>query len=216
LPLYFRKMSGSPMLKRLTRSRLSLFAVAALAIGTMSVPGFAADETATVGKTAPDFTLQDTNGKAHELSKLRGKFVVLEWFNDGCPFVKKHYSSDNMQKLQKEYTGKGVVWYSINSSAASKQGNHTTAEYNKILSDWKAEPTALLLDHDGKVGHLYGAKTTGKLVYAGAIDDTPSTDASDIPKSKNYVREALDEALQGKTVKVATTKSYGCSVKYAN
>jgi len=215
----------SPMLKQLTRSRLSLFAVAALAIGTLSAPGFAADEPATVGKTAPDFTLQDTNGTAHELSKLRGKFVVLEWFNDGCPFVKKHYNSNNMQKLQKEYTGKGVVWYSINSSAASKQGNHTAAEYNKILSDWKAEPTALLLDHDGKVGHLYGAKTTpdmyvidktGKLVYAGAIDDTPSVDPSDIPKSKNYVREALDEALQGKTVKVATTKSYGCSVKYAN
>ena len=207
------------------RSRMSLLAVVSTAIASLSLPAFAADEVAAVGKTAPDFTLQDTNGKTHELSKLRGKFVVLEWFNEGCPFVKKHYTSDNMQKLQKEYTSKGVVWYSINSSAANKQGNHTAAEYNKILSDWKAEPTALLLDHDGKVGHLYGAKTTpdmfvidktGKLVYAGAIDDTPSVEASDIPKSKNYVRQALDEALQGKTVKVATTKSYGCSVKYAN
>lgn len=214
------------MLKQLSsRSRLALLSVASLAIGAMSAPAFAADETAIVGKTAPDFTLQDTNGKAHELSKLRGKFVVLEWFNDGCPFVKKHYNSNNMQKLQKEFTSKGVVWYSINSSATGKQGNHAPAEYNKILSDWKAEPTALLLDPDGKVGHLYNAKTTpdmyiidktGKLVYAGAIDDTPSTDAADIPKSKNYVKEALDEALKGKEVKVATTKSYGCSVKYAN
>jgi peroxiredoxin len=221
IDLCISETTVSPMLNHLSiKSRMSLIAVVSAAIGSLSVPAFAADESAAVGKTAPDFTLQDTNGKTHELSKLRGKFVVLEWFNDGCPFVKKHYTSDNMQKLQKEYTGKGVVWYSINSSASSKQGNHTAAEYNKILSDWKAAPTALLLDHDGKVGHLYGAKTTpdkaGKLVYAGAIDDTPSVEASDIPKSKNYVREALDEALQGKSVKVATTKSYGCSVKYAN
>lgn len=208
-----------------TRSRLTVLSVAAMAAGALCLPSQATEETATVGKTAPDFTLQDTNGKAHQLSKLRGKFVVLEWFNDGCPFVKKHYTSNNMQNLQKEFTGKGVVWYSINSSASGKQGNHSPAEYNKILSDWKATPTALLIDSDGKVGHLYNAKTTpdmfvidkaGKLVYAGAIDDTPSTDAADIAKSKNYVREALDEAISGKDVKVATTKSYGCSVKYAN
>ncbi len=218
--------NGVAMLKHLSLTRLALFAVTSLTIGSMSGSAFAADDSvATVGKPAPDFTLQDTNGKTHELSKLRGKFVVLEWFNDGCPFVKKHYTSDNMQKLEKEYIAKGVVWYSINSSASGKQGNHTAAEYNKILSDWKAEPTALLLDHDGKVGRLYGAKTTpdmyvvdkkGKLVYAGAIDDTPGTDPAEIAKSKNYVREALDEALQGKSVSVATTKSYGCSVKYAN
>lgn len=214
------------MLKNLSlRSRLLMFSFVSMTVSSPFAPCFAADETATVGKTAPDFTLQDTNGKAHQLSKLRGKFVVLEWFNDGCPFVKKHYTSNNMQKLQRDFTGKGVVWYTINSSAAGKQGSHTSAEYNKILAEWKAEPTALLLDADGKVGHLYNAKTTpdmyvvdktGKLIYAGAIDDTPSIDAADIPKSKNYVREALDQALSGKEVKVATTKSYGCSVKYAN
>jgi peroxiredoxin len=213
-----------PMLKPLSLSRIAIFAVASLAFGSFSGPAFAAGDVATVGKTAPDFTLQDTNGKAHELSTLRGKFVVLEWFNEGCPFVQKHYKSDNMQKLQKEYTGKGVVWYTINSSATNKQGNHTAAEYNKTLSDWKASPTAFLIDHDGKVGRLYGAKTTpdmyvidkkGTLVYAGAIDDHPGTEISEIATSKNYVREALDEAMQGKTVKVASTKSYGCAVKYA-
>lgn len=210
--------------------RLAFLAVTSLAISSFAVGhvgcALAADEPVTaVGKCAPDFTLQDTNGKTHALSKLRGKFVVLEWFNDGCPFVKKHYNSNNMQKLEKEYTAKGVVWYSINSSAAGKQGNHAAAEYNKILADWKAEPTALLLDHDGKVGRLYGAKTTpdmfvvdkkGNLIYAGAIDDTPGTDVAEIAKAKNYVKEALDEAMSGKTVKVAATKSYGCSVKYAN
>lgn len=210
------------MFKSLSKT---LFVSAAVSLLSASSAAFAEGEVATVGKTAPDFTLQDTNGKAHELSKLRGKFVVLEWFNDGCPFVKKHYTSNNMQKLQKDAIAKGVVWYAINSSAEGKQGCHTPAEYNKILSDWKSEPTALLVDRDGKVGKLYGAKTTpdmylidktGKLVYAGAIDDTPSVDAADIAKSKNYIKDALDEALSGKPVKVATTKSYGCSVKYAN
>jgi len=184
------------------------------------------DESAVVGKTAPDFTLRDTNGQTHQLSRLIGKFVVLEWwFNDGCPFVRKHYNSNNMQSLQKEFTGKGVVWYTISSAGDGKQGSHTLAEYNKILAQLSAQPTALLLDPDGKVGHLYQAKTTpdryvidktGKLIYAGAIDDTPSSETDDIPKSTNYVRAALAEALSGKKVTVATTKPYGCSVKYAN
>ncbi|MBS2003773.1 MAG: thioredoxin family protein, partial [Cyanobacteria bacterium SZAS LIN-5] len=183
------------------------------------------DESAVVGKTAPDFTLRDTKGQTHQLSRLIGKFVVLEWFNDGCPFVRKHYKSNNMQSLQKEFTGKGVVWYTISSAGDGKQGSHTPAEYNKILSQLSAQPTALLLDPDGKVGHLYQAKTTpdmyvidktGKLIYAGAIDDTPSSETDDIPKSTNYVRAALAEALSGKKVTVATTKPYGCSVKYAN
>ncbi|HEY9733784.1 MAG TPA: thioredoxin family protein [Drouetiella sp.] len=210
------------MYKQFSFKNMALVAVAAVSAGIMSVPAFADAE---VGKTAPDFTLQDSSGKAHELSKLRGKTVVLEWFNEECPFVQKHYKSDNMQKLQKEFTGKGVVWYTINSSADGKPGNHKGPEYDKILNDWKAAPTAFLLDHDGKVGKMYGAKTTpdmfvidkkGTLVYAGAIDDHASPDQSDIAKSKNYVKEALDEVLEGKQVKVAATKSYGCSVKYAN
>jgi peroxiredoxin len=183
-------------------------------------------DAAIVGKPAPDFSLTDSNGETHKLSDYRGKegkFVVLEWFNDGCPFVKKHYDSGNMQKLQKAYTRKGVIWFTINSSAPGKQGNHSPEEFNAIIKEKDAAPTALLIDSDGKVGRLYGAKTTpdmfvinkeGILVYSGAIDDQPDTDKDSIPKAKNYVKEALDEALAGKQIKVAITKSYGCSVKY--
>ena len=205
---------------------IALISLSSCAVGFVS-PSVAASvnelQSPAVGKPAPDFTLTDTHGKTHALSESKGKYVVLEWFNEGCPFVKKHYDSNNMQTLQKEYTGKGVVWFTINSSAAGKQGNHTASEYNKILADKKAASTALLMDHDGQVGKLYGAKTTpdmyivdkkGILIYSGAIDDTRSTDAADIPKSKNYVKEALDAALADKAVTVATTKPYGCSVKY--
>jgi peroxiredoxin len=178
-----------------------------------------------IGQAAPDFSLSDTKGKTHELSSYKGKYVVLEWFNDGCPFVKKHYGSKNMQNLQKEYTKKGVVWLTINSSAEGKQGFHQPAEYDKLIADEDAHPTALLLDHDGKVGHIYGAKTTpdmfvinkkGVLVYSGAIDSIASADTSDIAKATNYVKQTLDDELSGKDVKVATTKSYGCPVKYAD
>ena len=192
-------------------------------VPAMADPDAAMQSSAEVGKKAPSFSLTDTNGKTHKLADYKGKFVVLEWFNEGCPFVKKHYNSKNMQNLQKEYVGKGVVWLTINSSAPGKQGNHTPEEYNKVEKDWGAEPTAFLIDTDGKVGHLYGAKTTpdmyvidkkGMLVYSGAIDDTPGTDASEIPQAKNYVKTALDEAMAGKEVKLASTRSYGCSVKY--
>jgi peroxiredoxin len=178
---------------------------------------------AEVGKKAPDFALSDIDGKSVTLSKLQGKFVVLEWFNDGCPFVKKHYNSGNMQGLQKEYGKKGVVWLSICSSAPGKQGNHANDEFKKILKDWKAEPAYLLVDAEGTVGRLYGAKTTpdmfvigkdGSLVYAGAIDDQPVPDPESIKKARNYVREALDQAMSGKDVATKVTKSYGCSVKY--
>lgn len=214
-----------------TAGLASLLSLTALAISPMSlVLPVAAAETmaqadALVGKKAPEFSLKDINGKTHKLADFKGKIIVLEWFNDGCPFVKKHYTSDNMQKLQREFTGRGVVWLSINSSAEGKQGAHTPEEYKKVLSEWKAAPTALLLDRDGHVGRLYGAKTTpdmyvinkeGVLVYEGAIDSKPSADAADIPGSKNYVKEALDELMQGKKVTVASEKSYGCSVKYAD
>ena len=174
------------------------------------------------GQAAPNFTLTDSNGQKHSLSDYKGKFVVLEWFNPDCPFVKKHYSG-NMQLLQKEYTSHGVIWLSINSSAPGKQGSYTPQGFNKFMTEKAASPTAVLLDTDGKVGHLYAAKTTpqmfvidpqGVLIYQGAIDDIPSTNVEDMTKAKNYVREALDSAIYGKPVVVNTTKSYGCSVKY--
>lgn len=174
-------------------------------------------------QAAPNFTLTDTNGQKHSLSDYKGKYVVLEWFNPECPFVKKHYKGGNMQILQKEYTARGVVWLVINSSARGKQGSFTPQGFNKFMTDKSASPSAVLLDTDGKVGHLYGAKTTpqmfvvnpqGVLIYQGAIDDVPSTDAADVARAKNYVRAAIDAAMEGKPVSVATTKSYGCSVKY--
>ena len=175
------------------------------------------------GETAPGFTLTDTHGQAHKLSDYKGKFVVLEWVNYGCPFVKKHYDSGHMQGLQKEYTGKGVEWFSINSSAPGKQGNFAPDEWNKLIEEKKVASSAVLLDENGTVGKLYGAKTTphmfivnpdGQLIYQGAIDDRPSTDKADIARAKNYVKAALDEAMAGKTVSQPTTVSYGCGVKY--
>lgn len=178
---------------------------------------------AEIGKAAPQFSLNDTKGKTVDLSKLAGKVVVLEWFNHGCPFVKKHYDSNNMQTLQKDYTGKGVVWLSICSSAKGKQGNATAQKHDEDAKAAKASATHILIDEDGKVGKLYGAKTTphmfvidkkGVLVYAGAIDDKPGTDVEEIKGAKNYVKAALDEVLKNKPVSVASTKAYGCSVKY--
>lgn len=177
----------------------------------------------TPGNTAPDFTLPDADGKNCKLADLRGKFVVLEWFNDGCPFVKKHYDSENMQKLQKTYTKKGVTWLSVVSSAPGKQGYHSGKELKAIMRERNASPSAVLIDEDGQVGRLYGAKTTPQmfvinprriLVYAGAIDDKPDTDAGSIGKAKNYLKEALDKSLAGKEVAISSTKPYGCSVKY--
>ena len=175
------------------------------------------------GHTAPNFTLTDTNGRQHSLSDYKGKFVVLEWFEPDCPFVKKHYNSGNMPNLQKQYTSKGVVWLSIDSSAPGEQGNYPPQILKKFMADKGGYPTAVFADADGKVGHLYGAQTTphmfiidpqGILIYQGAIDDTPSPDIEDLKTAKNYVSAALDAAMNGKTVAVNTTKSYGCSVKY--
>jgi peroxiredoxin len=179
---------------------------------------------AIVGQQAPDFSLTDIDGKTVKLSDFKGKLVVLEWFNDECPFVQKHYKTDNMQKLQRDYTAKGVVWLTICSSGKGKPGNHTDDEYKKLLSQWKAQPTHFLVDADGQVGKLYGAKSTpdmfvvgqkGDLAYSGAIDDKPTPDADSVASAKNYVREALDSTLAGKSIATRSTKSYGCSVKYA-
>ena len=178
---------------------------------------------ATVGEKAPGFTLKDSQGRTHTLDGLKGKYVVLEWVNYDCPFVGKHYGSGNMPSLQKTYTAKGVVWLSVNSSAPGKQGHFSPAEIAAKATERKAAFTAYLVDGDGAVGRAYGAKTTphmfvidpaGTVVYAGGIDDTPSTDQADVQTAKNYVRQALDEALAGKAVTVATSAAYGCPVKY--
>lgn len=182
-----------------------------------------AAESPRVGAAAPAFSVADTKGKTHTLADYTGKWVVLEWFNPECPFVKKHYGSGNMQKLQQEYAGKGVIWLSVDSSAAGKEGNLTPEAAGKIISDWNISSTALLLDTDGKTGQAYGAKNTphmfvinpeGKIVYEGAIDSKPTANPADIGTATNYVKAALDEAMAGKPVSTATTKPYGCSVKY--
>ena len=176
-----------------------------------------------VGSAAPDFSLTDAKGKTHSLSQYKGKYVVLEWFNPECPFVKKHYGSGNMQKLQDEYTGKGVVWFSIDSSAPGSEGNLSPEQAEKVTTTWKTKHTALLLDPEGKAGRAYGAKNTpnmvvinpeGKLIYEGAIDSKATPNPTDIPSSTNYVKVALDESLAGKPVTTANTRPYGCSVKY--
>ena len=176
-----------------------------------------------VGSSAPDFSLTDAKGKPHSLSAYKGKYVVLEWFNPECPFVKKHYGSGNMQKLQEEYTGRGVVWLTIDSSAPGTEGNLTPEQAQKKMTEWKTRQTALLLDPEGKAGRAYGAKNTpdmiiinpeGKIVYEGAIDSKATPYPSDIPNSTNYVKIALDESMAGKPVSTSSTKPYGCSVKY--
>lgn len=175
------------------------------------------------GAMAPDFTLSDAAGKSHTLSSYKGKWVVLEWVNYDCPFVKKHYGSGNMQMLQKAALDKGAVWLSINSSAPGKQGHFEGAALAKRIAEAKAVPAAYLIDADGKVGMEYKAKTTptmfvinpeGKVVYAGAIDDKASTDQEDVATARNYVTAALDAGMAGKVVQIASTQSYGCGVKY--
>jgi len=200
------------------RSVLSLAFAAALATT-------AANAAPKINEPAPDFTLQDTSGKAHSLAELKGKTVVLEWLNHGCPFVRKHYDSGNMQKLQKEVTGKGVVWLSIVSSAPGKQGHYAAEKQGALAKEKGSNATAVLLDEPGKVGRLYDARTTphlfvidskGVLQYAGAIDSVPSADKDDIARAEPYVSEAVDAVLAGKTPKTQVTKSYGCSVKYGD
>jgi peroxiredoxin len=200
------------------KTKLLLTALTCLASTSL----FAADSPA-VGSAAPDFSVTDSKGKTHSVSQYKGKTVVLEWFNPECPFVKKHYGSGNMQKLQDEFAGKGVVWLTIDSSAAGKEGNLTPEQAEKQITEWKMKSTALVLDPDGKAGQTYGAKNTphmfiinpaGKLIYAGAIDSKASPNPADIPSSTNYVKAALDESMAGKPVTTASTKPYGCSVKY--
>ena len=187
---------------------------AALALPALSVP---------VGSAAPDFSLRTLEGKPVKLSDYQGKYVVLEWVNPGCPFVQKHYDSGNMPGLQSKYDVKDTVWLSINSTNTGHQDYMSPDKLKSYLGAKKASPDAYMMDVDGKVGIEYAAKTTphmyvinpaGMLVYAGAIDDKPSTDEEDVKTAKNFVLTALDEAMAGKPVTASSTQPYGCSVKY--
>lgn len=185
----------------------------------LSLSAFAVES----GKPAPNFTLSSASGKTINLADYKDKVVVLEWLNHGCPFVRKHYDSNNMQSLQKSWTDKGVVWFSVVSSAPGKQGHVDAAGAQKEQAQYKSAATEILLDPKGDVGRVYEAKTTphmfvinkGILTYQGAIDDKASTDQADIKGARNYVNDALGAVVNGQKMKFAeTTKAYGCGVKY--
>ena len=201
---------------------IRLVAPLAISLASFFVADYAHSTTA-VGQKAPDFTLTDTAGKTLRLSDYKGKHVVLEWNNPGCPFVRKHYDSANMQALQKEAAAKGVVWLAINSTETGHPDYLAAPKLSQWMVQQKAAPTATLMDESGSVGKSYGARTTphmymvapdGTLIYAGGIDSIPSARTDDIKTATNYVRLGLNEALAGKPLSQATTRPYGCSVKY--
>lgn len=184
---------------------------------------FTATAQVSIDQPAPDFTGVDSNGNKQTLSQYKGKTVVLEWTNHQCPYVRKHYESNNMQTLQKEATGAGIVWLSIISSAPGKQGHVSASEANSLTRSRNASPSAVILDPKGEIGRLYGAKTTphmfiidpsGNLVYMGGIDSIPSSNRADIAAATNYVKAALDSLAEGKPIVDNVTRPYGCSVKY--
>lgn len=206
-------MNSTPR-KNLLNLALGLLAFA------VAAPTFAAVKP---GDAAPAFTLTDAAGNRHALNDHAGKWVVLEWVNFDCPFVRKQYNSGNMPALQKKWRDEGVIWFSLNSSAKGKQGHFAGEELTARIAAEKSAPTAYLVDTDGRTGKAYGAKTTphmfvidpkGKIVYAGAIDDKPTTKLSDVEGARNYVDEALTLARAGKPVKTPATGAYGCAVKY--
>ncbi len=175
-----------------------------------------------VGTPAPDFTAKDSKAQSESLSQYRGKFVVLEWTNRDCPYTKKQYNSGNMQRMQKQWTAKGVVWLTVLSSAPGQDGYLTAAEENANVGKVGAAPTAVLLDPDGRLGHEFEAKTTphmfvidpkGTLIYEGAIDSKPTTDPADVKGADNYVSDALTAAMAGRPVALSYTRPYGCAVK---
>lgn len=200
-----------------------------IAVGVAMLVGFwstvEARETLQPGMAAPDFSIEDSSGRMVSLAAFKGRSVVLEWTNHECPYVARHYGTGTMQQLQKDATAKGVVWLSVVSSSAGRQGHVNGLEADKLTADRKAHPTGVLLDAQGKIGRLYGATTTphmfvvdpaGKLAYMGAIDDKPSTSPSNVKGARAYVREALDAIAAGQPVKTASTRPYGCSVKYSD
>ncbi len=213
-------MSHEHLSRRTFLSRTALAALAASAIAPRASWAAAAK----VGEPAPAFTASATTGAPVSLADYRGKLVILEWTNHECPYVRKHYESGNMQALQKESVGQGVVWLTIISSAPGEQGYVTPAQADELTTSRKAAPTAVLLDPKGTVGRLYGATNTphmylvdkaGNLVYAGAIDDKPTTRRADVQGASNYVRAALQEVTAGQPVKTPATRAYGCTVKYS-
>lgn len=208
-------------------SAVALFGIAASAVAGDEAKAAKVEtpELATVGKPAPGFTLVDAAGKKQALADYKGKWVVLEWVNFDCPFVRKHYDSKNMQTLQGKYAGQEVVWLSICSSAPGKQGYFEGDALKKRIQDEGIKSTAYLIDATGEVGRLYEAKTTpqmfvinpeGVLLYGGAIDDRPSAKPEDVQGATNYVVDALTLGMSGKPVATSWTKSYGCSVKYGS
>ena len=197
--------------------RRTLLAAAALTLAP------AVQAAPSVGQPAPDFTLNDATGKPVKLSDFRGRHVVLEWTNPGCPFVRKHYNSGNMPATQQEATAKGVVWLSINSTERASYEYMEPAKLVAWQQQRKMQPTATLMDEDGVIGRAYAARTTphlyiidpkGVLVYAGGIDSIASARQEDIKSATNYVNQALGEAFGGKAISAATTRAYGCSIKY--
>jgi hypothetical protein len=202
--------------------RKTTIRLTAVALAVLSCPH--AISAARVGDPAPAFTATDTKGRSRTLAEFKDRWVVLEWHNNGCPYVRRHYGTGNMQRLQKEWTGKGVAWLTVISSAPGMQGYVTAAGADQFAASSNAAPTAILLDPKGDLGHLYEAKTTphmfvinpqGVLVYNGAIDDRPSTDPADLDGATNYVSAALREGMAGKPVTIPATRPYGCSIKYA-
>jgi peroxiredoxin len=201
-----------------------LFTTAITSILALSAMASSALAELKVGDAVPaDTVLTDSNGKTHKIGDFAGKVAVLEWTNYSCPFVRKHYDSGNMQKLQAETTAKGAVWLSVNSSAEGKQGHLTSTTAAAAMAKESAKPTAMILDADGSLGKMFGASTTphmfvldaaGKVAYAGAIDSIPSFSKDDVAKAENYVVKAVDELQAGKPVSTAQTTPYGCSVKY--
>jgi peroxiredoxin len=192
-------------------------------LGFAASSGAAAGAGPRIGMAAPDFVGTDSNGRTVALKELRGRTVVLEWTNDQCPFVGKHYRSGNMQALQKDAAGQGVVWLTILSSAPGTQGNVTPAQANELTHSRGAAPTAVILDPSGTIGHAYHARSTphmfvidqaGNVAYMGGIDDKPTTDLRDVATARNYVRLALVAVAAGQPVKDAVTQPYGCSIKY--
>jgi peroxiredoxin len=205
------------------RAFLAASGLAVVARGSLVIPSpaWAAPKT---GVAAPAFTASATTGKAVSLADQRGKIVVLEWTNHDCPYVRKHYESGNMQSIQKDAVGQGVVWLTVISSAPGTQGHVSAKEADELTATRKAGPTAVLFDPTGTVGKAYGATNTphmyvidkaGTLAYAGAIDDRPTSRKSDVPGAHNYVRAALQSVAAGQPVKTPVTRAYGCTVKYA-
>ena len=207
------------------RAFLSATGLGAIGAGlVVARPGWAAAGSAKVGSPAPAFSIQATTGKTVSLGDSAGKIVVLEWTNHECPYVRKHYETGNMQSLQKEATGEGVVWLTIISSAPNEQGYVSATQADELTRTRGAAPTAVLFDPTGTVGKMYGATNTphmyvidkaGVLQYAGAIDDRPTSRKADVPGAQNYVRAALASVAAGQPVKTPITRAYGCTVKYA-